>query len=84
MTGGMVPGDRVTITFACGTETREHSFDIDDYGRRVTSGDLRAYLEERVYPLLTAGWPPGFWETGRTVQRGVAIMPAPAVTLRRS
>lgn len=76
----MVPGDRVTITFARGDETREHSFDIDDYGRRVTSGDLGAYLRESVRPRMAADWGPGFRETGRTVQLGAALMPAPAIT----
>ena len=69
--------DRVTITFADGAgETRDYSFTIDDYDRRLASGDVDKYLTERALVKLRRDWKPFFRETGRTVERGLCCVMA--------
>jgi hypothetical protein len=70
-----VMADLVTITFASDDgETREWAFTIDDYEARAASGDVAAYLSERVYPRLERDWKPLFHETGRTVEHGLCCV----------
>jgi hypothetical protein len=68
----MATADVVTLTLESGDgERRDYSFSVDDYRKRSADGGTEAYLRERAFPKIRAGWTPDFTEVDRRVVYGV-------------
>jgi hypothetical protein len=66
--------DHVTLVMVSddGAETHYASFTIDDYGKRLASGDVEAYVQQRAYPKVRRAWRPDCHEASRRVDHYVA------------
>ena len=63
--------DAVALTLETGDgETHYAGFTVDDYDKRLASGALDAYLEERAWPKIRSEWPDAR-EVGRKITRGL-------------